>query len=273
MCVPPFAPPLVHTVCPSPGDLLRATLAANLEHQREAEYNQTLEKEVVEFKKVTANLHHLLSTKTQPGIYNSPYNQDQPPTAMGIPVEEHLRVGVKDLLRTRLSKKVPLAPDMNGTMKIPVRPNNKQTLQATGAYDAVQQAERMENKLGKTQWASSRNFLGGGHFQEGPYQTGISEGTPFLDMYKNPFFMRGEPGAAEKMKAEGKLPFYTTVGGNKSSVLPNGVFDVISEAEVEGGVTNKVKVRRMRTAQLMSKTSPGLGSAEGESLVIPETQD
>ena len=55
---------------------------------------------------VTANLPHLLSTKPQPGIYNSPYTADNPPTAMGIPVEEHLRVGVKDLLKTRLSQKV-----------------------------------------------------------------------------------------------------------------------------------------------------------------------
>jgi hypothetical protein len=256
------------------GDELRKTLADNLVAQREREHEARVEQERDEFVKVTANLHHLLSTAAQPGIYNSPYNADQPPTAMGIPVEEHLRVGVKDLLRTRMSQKVKLVPDMNGTLKIPVPHRDKRTLQATSQYDAVEQNAKMENKLGKTMWASKRNFLGGGTFQEGPYQRGINEGTPFLDMYKNPFFTRGEPGAAEKMKAEGKKPFYTSVGGNKSSVQSNGIFDIIQEAEVEGGVTSKVKVRNTRRMQYeQSKTAPHLGLDSNESLIIPERDE
>jgi hypothetical protein len=38
---------------------------------------------------ITRNLHHLLSTKAQPGIYNSPYLAM--PEAYGEPIESHLR--------------------------------------------------------------------------------------------------------------------------------------------------------------------------------------
>lgn len=166
-----------------------------------------------------------------------------------------------------------LVPDLNGTRRIPVKPVNKASLQATSKFDAVQEAERMERKLGRSQWASSRNFLGGGATADPEYLGGISKGTPFLDMYKNPLYQRGEPGAAEKLKREGKKPFTTTVGGNKSSVLPNGIFDVIREAQLEGGVTNRAMVREIRTKQFMSKTSPTTLTDGGDSLIIPETSD
>lgn len=41
-------------------------------------------------------------------------------------------------------------------------------------------------------------------------------------------------------------PFYTSVGGNKSNVLPNGIFDVILEAEQTGGVIRKRNERSRR---------------------------
>jgi hypothetical protein len=44
-----------------------------------------------EFHSVTQNLHHLVSTKVTPGIYNTPYFQDEVPTAFGVPIEDHLR--------------------------------------------------------------------------------------------------------------------------------------------------------------------------------------
>ncbi|GMH68266.1 hypothetical protein TL16_g04888 [Triparma laevis f. inornata] len=249
------------------GDALRSTLALNLQNQQIDEQERLMKEEEEEFKKVTSNLHHLLSTKTQPGIYNSPYTADNPPTAMGIPVEDHLRVGVKDLLRTRMATKARMEKDLNGTLRIPVRPSAKISLQATGPYDAVEQAARMEDKLGKRRWQSHRNILGGGKTKDPPYMRGISEGTPFLDMYKNPFFQRGEP----DKPGETPVPFYTTVGGNKSSAQPNGLFDVILEAEVEGNVPQKVRVRTMRREETMKSRSLGNDIGTGESLVIPET--
>ncbi|GMI40411.1 hypothetical protein TrCOL_g5927 [Triparma columacea] len=251
------------------GNRLRETLAVNLENQRIEEETRMLEKEQEEFKKVTSNLHHLLSTKSMPGIYNSPYVADAPPTAMGIPVEEHLRAGVKDLLKTRLTGKVKMTRDLNGTLRIPIRPpTTRRSLQATGPYDAVEQAEKMEAKLGKKRWAGgARNILGGGKVKDPPYQRGVSEGTPFLDMYKNPFFMRGEP---EKAGEKTTVPFYTSVGGNKSSVQPNGIFDVILDAELEGDVNKKVVLRTMKK-NAFSKSLGAESDLGGESLIIPET--
>jgi hypothetical protein len=69
------------------GNKLRETLNANLEAQRQLEEQQHVEAQAAEFKKVTSNLHHLISTRSMPGIYNSPYVADNPPTAMGIPGE------------------------------------------------------------------------------------------------------------------------------------------------------------------------------------------
>jgi len=63
-----------------------------------------------EFKKVTQNLHHLLSTKSTPGVYNPPYAQDMVPTAFDVPIEEHLREGVKEVFRTTGLRRVKPAP-------------------------------------------------------------------------------------------------------------------------------------------------------------------
>lgn len=51
------------------------------------------EKAQREFNAVTQNLHHLVSTKVNAGIYNSPYSFDGPVTVNGIPVEDHINSG------------------------------------------------------------------------------------------------------------------------------------------------------------------------------------
>lgn len=47
------------------------------------------------FDATTANLHHLLSTRAQPGIFNSRLGEEFQVTAFGVPVEEHIRVSAK----------------------------------------------------------------------------------------------------------------------------------------------------------------------------------
>eukprot|EP00656_Telonema_subtile_P020859 TRINITY_DN2191_c0_g1_i4.p1 TRINITY_DN2191_c0_g1~~TRINITY_DN2191_c0_g1_i4.p1 ORF type:complete len:269 (+),score=45.87 TRINITY_DN2191_c0_g1_i4:302-1108(+) len=46
-----------------------------------------------EFEELTSNLHHLTSTRTTPGVYNSPFVE--PLTAFGTPMEEHLQNSFK----------------------------------------------------------------------------------------------------------------------------------------------------------------------------------
>ena len=195
------------------------------EEMRDAERVAARETEVTEFEKVTANLHHLLSTASQPGIYNGPY-QSVPATAMGLPVEVHLRAGVKDLLRTRMRKKTPMVRDMNGTYTIPTIPRDTRSIQATGRYGEGEEGERAERSAGKRRWVGEGTFRGGGVVPEPAYSAGINVGVPFVDMYNDPF-------AGTRLEA-GKKPFYTTVGGNKSRVKDGGVFDVMGEVEERG---------------------------------------
>ena len=58
-----------------------------------------------EFKKVTENLHHLVSTKTTPGIYNNPYFENKRPKVRGRSVEEHLKEAFKKRGKKKFMKK------------------------------------------------------------------------------------------------------------------------------------------------------------------------
>lgn len=50
---------------------------------------------------IAQNLHHLVSTKSISGVFNSPYmrNSGRVPTIRGVEVEQHLTISAKDLLR------------------------------------------------------------------------------------------------------------------------------------------------------------------------------
>ena len=50
---------------------------------------------------IAQNLHHLVSTKSTSGVFNSPYMRDSGriPTIRGVEVEKHLTISAKDLLR------------------------------------------------------------------------------------------------------------------------------------------------------------------------------
>ena len=47
-----------------------------------------------EFGKVVKNLHHLSSTKVQPGVYSNPFRKTKP-KAFDIPIETHLKSAFK----------------------------------------------------------------------------------------------------------------------------------------------------------------------------------
>ena len=47
-----------------------------------------------EFAMITGNLHHLLSTKMQPGVYNSPYIALKP-QVFNVDIETHLKTSFK----------------------------------------------------------------------------------------------------------------------------------------------------------------------------------
>lgn len=56
-----------------------------------------------EFQLLTQNFHHLVSTRHIPGVFNPGYasaNAGTIPSAYGVPLETHLRAGVKTYLHT-----------------------------------------------------------------------------------------------------------------------------------------------------------------------------
>ena len=77
------------------GDAIRTQLQHRLDEQvveRTSEQERTGRESV---NKLATRLHHLRSTASCAGIYNSPYHIGYHPTAFGVPVEDHLRNAVR----------------------------------------------------------------------------------------------------------------------------------------------------------------------------------
>ncbi|KAJ1460090.1 hypothetical protein M885DRAFT_478248 [Pelagophyceae sp. CCMP2097] len=230
------------------GTLLRAQLAQQFSEQQSAEEAAAQQAKMAQFKLVTQQLHHLVSTKSIPGVYNSPYDQEAPICAMGVPVETHLCSGVKDLLKLRDYARPPLGVDLNGTRRLdlPFHADAFKSLQAASPYDAPLEAQRMAAKIGRVGFVGAADMQCGQRVKYAPYRRGVNEGSAYFDHWKNPYTKRGIPRTKEDLMISvsglGKAPdvhFYTSVGGNRSTVHANGIFDVIRAAEKTGGVTRR----------------------------------
>jgi len=80
----------------------RAELAEHFERLHEMETRRMEEERLEKFEKVVGSLHHMLSTGSCAGVYNSPYDQMAPATVYGLPIEEHLRNVAKGTLRSTI---------------------------------------------------------------------------------------------------------------------------------------------------------------------------
>ena len=80
----------------------------------------------------------------------------------------------------------------------------------------------------------------------------LSVGDPFMESWANPMLMRGVPesqsGLIERAHTRSTMPtfapppekpFVLAWSGNKSSVLPNEIFDVIADSTQSGGVAKR----------------------------------
>ena len=221
------------------------------QYREEAERQQA--KAQAEFDRVTQNLHHLVSTQNISGVFNSPYAME-PINVSGIPVEEHIRAGVKSLLQSRGYTKRGLVIDANGSRKIPVRPpKSRLSIQASSEYSAVEDEERIKEKLNRMSFSGENDFIAGGRVKDPAYRRGLSDGSTYFDPWRNPYLVRGVPKSQTELDqgrtSMGKappVPFHVSVGGNKSAVLPNGIFDVIAEAEDSGGVCQRHRSTTVR---------------------------
>lgn len=203
-----------------------------------------------EFKSLAQNLHHLVSTRHIAGVYKPSDEFLETPTMNQMPVEEHIRGFVKDLLRTRGIAKTGLITDLNGTKKIPLNNLNlkyRLSLQASAPYDTLKNAERANKALHRILTASKGNFIAGGKTELiNKSFLPLSDGNVYMDPWANPLLVKGVPKDTKQLLESARVqkalfvtpldkPFYTKASGNKSTVLPNDVFDVIASAEETGG--------------------------------------
>lgn len=86
------------------GQERRAELDEHYEHLYEMEMQRVQQDRLEKFEKVVGSLHHMLSTGSCAGVYNSPYDQMAPATVYGLPIEEHLKNVSKGTLRTTIMR-------------------------------------------------------------------------------------------------------------------------------------------------------------------------
>ena len=138
---------------------LRDQLSGHMEQQIEAEQDRAEAAARDEFKKVTQNLHHLLSTASTPGVYNPPYAQGMVPTAFNVPIEDHLRDGVKDLLRTQGLKRVRATT---------YTAQSRLSVQASSKYGVVEEHAKTEKRYSRLRHLSARPFVAGAKTKHKP---------------------------------------------------------------------------------------------------------
>lgn len=215
---------------------------------------QRIEKEHA-FKDLANHLHHLVSTRHIQGIYNPHPTHLNAPTMNGVPVEQHVRAVVKDLLRTRGFNTKPLVTDIHGTKKIPYNGQKfRISIQAQTPYDLPQQHERREALHHRVITKNKKSFFAGGKTNIIDKETEpLSAGYPYMDPWANPYFVKGVPENTQQLHDSSRLqkalfvtknpdkPFVSRVGGNKSSTLPNDTFDTIAEANETGGAIQRHK--------------------------------
>ena len=207
----------------------------NVQFREEAERHQALAQK--EFERVTQNLHHLVSTSNISGVYNSPYAME-PTTVGGIPVEEHIRARQVAAADARLHEEGPVV-DANGSRKIPVRPP-KSRLSIQASSSTTPERTSASRLLGRMSFSGRRTPRG--RAVQGAAHGGGSTRAASAGPLAQPVLCGASPSRYESTRAArpwAPVPFHVSVGGNKSAVLPNGIFDVIAEAEDSGGVCQR----------------------------------
>jgi hypothetical protein len=160
----------------SQGAALKEELDGYAAEQARADEERRAERREKEFKKVTRNLHHLLSTKSSPGIYNNPY-MAQSPKIGGVAVEDHLRAAVKDYLReNKLDRKKAYKPPKKLTSSI----------MAECSYDEERERARMETKFSRLKRMSTRSFRAGAKIKDSERESvrPLNVGEPYIEPHE-----------------------------------------------------------------------------------------
>jgi len=154
------------------GDMVREDLRSRMDEQvRDAlETQETQARERVNT--LSKKLHHLRSTATCAGIYNSAYHVGHHPTAFGVPVEEHLRQAIRPVIKAELAHRqrniAPLPP------LDPIFPHS------TGmSHEYVEQQAKEERWINKTRRIGGTEFNPNGGVTHPGYGGSIHVGTNY----------------------------------------------------------------------------------------------
>jgi len=158
-------------------ETLRHHLEGQLQDQVEATIEERERDARTKVEQLSAKLHHLVSTKTTPGIYNSPMHDGFLPTAFSIPVEEHLRHAIKPELREsmRRSAKGKLT---NTKPKLNVR-GNPPGAEPFVSAEELRLEEDKSSRLGFVAGTFYTSTQQGRTFTQG--YASIQAGTPYID--------------------------------------------------------------------------------------------
>jgi len=188
------------------GETVRQDLQQQFQQQLEEQQMQQEQQAVERVQQLAGKLHHLRSTESCPSIYNSPYHVGFHPTALGIPVEQHLREAVRPLIRAELGlKKKRLGP-------LPSLPPIPPSLAPELKDKEVQDNERQERWLSKSTRVGNGDFhssVGGYSGRKEPHPSSVFADTKFQPPMRE--FER--PATKEKWISE--QPFYSSVPRNR----------------------------------------------------------
>mmetsp|Transcript_28053 Transcript_28053/g.97047 ORF Transcript_28053/g.97047 Transcript_28053/m.97047 type:complete len:358 (-) Transcript_28053:140-1213(-) len=192
-------------------EVLRKQLEEAREEQIEGEMARAEEKARDEFRRVTQNLHHLVSTASTPGVYNPPYaGPEEVPTAFNVPIEEHLRTGVRDFLRTNGLRRTRRPPSYAGA-------DSRVSLQASSKYHVEEEVRREEARYNKLRQLDDRAFKAGGKPDRDAYRPGIAATSRFQEGWLAARSERElehtEEAKAKRVSAE---PFHVSVTRNRA---------------------------------------------------------
>ena len=170
-------------------------------------------------------------------------------------MEDCIRGAVKDLIRTRgATKRNMLTRDLNGSLRVPIKGRkHRLSLQASVPYDVLEKERHRQRVLHELLTKDKGTFQVGGRTDVlEDHVTPLCCGDTYMDQWANPLLKRGVPRdqayllevalsrtTAPTLNPAPERPFYISASGNKSSVLPNDLFDTIQDAEEGGGVTRR----------------------------------
>jgi len=184
------------------GEAMRRDMQASLEQQAAAEAARVETEGRQKVNELSMRLHHLRSTETCPGMFNSPYHVGFHPTAFGVPIEEHLRTAIKPYLRKTIKEaKKSLRPI--GSLP-PIKPCH-----SPSPHDAVRVAQRESDLLSKSQRVGPDDFLPSGRTASPQYQGSVHVNAGYHPPRGN---LDRE---VDKTKWVAKETFYNSVPSNR----------------------------------------------------------